>query len=185
MEIIALGIFLLLLLYTAIVIIEEKRAWRENLRLRRLGPFEFPVPSWWKESPGEKDAILFTTSGWRGTFRLLPPTEQNLRESLLGQINNQKIIFDEDATILHPSVLKKSTRTVRIEGTATEGEDTRIYFDAFLSEYPKTGQRLYGESKSSILGGPLENPWFEESLNNCCAAYSLVGKREEKNSESF
>ena len=184
MEIVTLVLFLTALLYTAIVIAEEKRAWRENARLFRLGRFHFPTPSWWKGVRQGDGKIFFTSSGWQGVFRTLPPSGQDLQESLLGKIKRRGIVFDEGSSLHHPPTIKKSVRSARIEGTATEDEDTRIYFDAFLLECLKTKERLYGESKSSVLSGSLEEPWFEESLNNCCAV-PPDGKPGEKNSESF
>ena len=182
MEILVLIIFLALLLYCAIVIMEEKKAFRENAISCNLTPFHFLVPSWWKYNPRGEEKILFTNSDWQGTFHRLPPDEQDLQESLAWKVQAQQIIFDKDSTIHHPLVTMDSIRTARIEGTATEKEDTRIYFDVFLVECLKTRQRLYGESKSPVLSGPREGPWFEECLNNCCSV-PLVEKLEKKNSE--
>ena len=175
MEIAILILVLMALTYTAIVVAEEKRAWRENARLLQLGRFRFPVPSWWKQTPLKQEKVTFTGSNWQGMFRLLPPNQQSLQKSLAGEIAAQQIVFDPDSTLHHLPTSKKFVRRVRMEGTATEKEENRIYFDAFLLECPQTGQRLYGESKSSVLSGPLEGPWFEECLNNCYAV-PLDGK---------
>ena len=183
METIALALFLLALLYAALVVAEEKRAYRENARSFQLGRFCFSTPSWWKALPRGADKIQFTSSSdWRGTFRTLPPNQQELQKSLAQQIKRQDIVFDPDSTSTHSPILKKTVRLFRMEGTATEREEHRIYFDAFLVECLKTGQRLYGESKSSVLSGPLEGPWFEECFNSCFAVLP-DGKREERSSE--
>ena len=184
MEIVVIILFLSALIYTAIVIAEEKRACQENARLFELRCFHFSTPSWWKNTSKEKGKILFTSSNWQGIFHALPPDRQNLQKSLNQRIERQQIALDPDTTLYHPLAVKESVKISRIEGTATEKEDTRIYLDAFMIECLKTGQRLYGESKSSILGGSMEGPWFEECLNSCYATLP-AGKREEKNNEFF
>ena len=170
MEIILLILFLSALIYTAIVIAEEKRAYRENARSFRLGCFHFSTPPWWNVQSHGKEKILFTTSsGWGGTFLALPPHRETLRQGLARHVGQQQIVFD-DPKVSNPSpVVTESVQILRMEGTATEKEETRIYLDIFLMECLKTGQRLYGESKSSVLGGTLEGPWFEECLNSCYA----------------
>ena len=50
---------------------------------------------------------------------------------------------------------------VRLEGTATADRAERLYYDAFLIRNLKTGSFLYAESKSSILNGLVEGPYFE------------------------
>ena len=182
MEVFALILFLAVLLYGALVIMEEKKAFRENARSCKLGPFSFAVPSWWKQTPVDDGKVIFTSSDWQGTFHLLPPEGSELKDELTQKVHAQQIVFDEDATIHHPPFKKNSLRGSRIEGTATENEETRIYFDAFLMECLRTQRRLYGQSKSPVLSGPREGPWFEECFNNCCSV-PLVEKPEEKSSE--
>ena len=180
MEIIGLILLLSALLYTAIVVAEEKKAWRENTRPFQLGRFHLSTPSWWKGTSYNEKKILFTSSGWRGIFLLLPPDRQTLQTNLIRRIRHQQIVFDPDTVLQHPPLVRDSVRMYRIEGTATEQEDTRIYLDAFLAECLETGQRLYGESKSSILAGSIEGPWFEECFNSCYAILPS-GKQEGKN----
>ena len=184
MEIVGLVLFLSVLAYTAIVIAEEKRAYRENIRPYQIGGFCFPTPPWWKNISQGREKTLFTASDWRGIFQLLPPNKKTLQKSLAQRIECQEIVFDADTALYHPPLIKQSVQISRMEGIATEKEEKRIYFDAFLMECLNTGQRLYGESKSPILSGPLEGPWFEECLNNCYAVHP-VEKREKKNNESF
>ena len=183
MEIIALILFLAALLYSAIVIIEEKKAVRENARSCQLPPFRFSIPSWWKRTPEGEKKILFTSSDWQGIFHLLPPEEQSLEESLAQKIQGQQVVFDGDTIIRHPMATNQSLRMARIEGTATEKGETRLYVDAFLAECQETQQRLYGESKSPVLSGSREGPWFEECLNNC---YSIpLGEKPEGRNNGF
>ena len=53
---------------------------------------------------------------------------------------------------------------VRLEGTATQEQTERLYYDAFLVREIKSGHYLYAESKSSILNGLVEGPYFEEVM---------------------
>ena len=65
-----------------------------------------------------------------------------------------------------PQAISPSIQAVHLEGSATEeeGEGERIYFDAYLVHHPEKKCVLYAESKSTILNGPVEGPYFEECL---------------------
>ena len=162
LPILALILFLALLAYTAVVIIEEKRAYRENSCNISIGPFSLPIPSWWK-SRGEGE---YTHSHWRGLFRFIPFLPPLNGRELWALVQDKKIVFDEEKEKIlslssHP---QKRMEIVRLEGLATEDECQRVYLQVFLARCQKTGQTLYGEGKSPPLEGLVEGPYFEECI---------------------
>jgi hypothetical protein len=80
----------------------------------------------------------------------------------------RNLIFDEDTSIVQaPSMLveihQQGIEALRIEGTATEDSEHRVYYDAFIIQGDKG--HLYLESRSSILNGLLEGPFFEQTIS--------------------
>ena len=84
-------------------------------------------------------------------------------------IAERKILFDEETSIIYnPSDFREGAlitsgryEMVRLEGTATADRKERLYYDAFLIREIKSGFYLYAESKSSVLNGLVEGPYFE------------------------
>ena len=164
--------------YTLRVIKNEKRNYLENSQTIIFKNFILLTPRWWTLIPTESEnTISFkrtdTRYDWEARFAWLEEkSELDLIELFKEKIHARNILFDEENSVIHnPSDfiekdLIKSGRfeMVRLEGTATADRMDRMYYDAFLIRELSTGHYLYAESKSSILNGLVEGPYFEEVM---------------------
>lgn len=164
--------------YTLWVIKNEKKVYLENAREIHFKHFKLFTPSWWGEIPTSSDNELCfkrvdTRYDWEARFIWNPLSEPlSIIELFKKQIHARKILFDEDTSIIYnptdfkdrPLVSSGRFEMVRLEGTATEDQQERLYYDAFLVRELATGAYLYAESKSSVLNGLVEGPYFEEVM---------------------
>ncbi len=171
--------------YTMRVIKNEKRNYLENAQEIIFKNFKLLTPKWWSLLPAENEnEIVFkrldTRYDWEARFIWNENvSEKDIIELFKEKINDRRILFDEENSVIHnPSdfrekdlIKSEKYEMVRLEGTATADRMERLYYDAFLIRHLETGHYLYAESKSSILNGLVEGPYFEEvmlrlSLNN-------------------
>lgn len=174
-EWISLILLLGLGVYTLRIIKNEKKTYIKNAKTIEFKNFKFFVPSWWGEIPTQSDNELCfkrldTRYEWEAKLIWNQVANKNdLREIFIAHIKSRNILFDEETSIIYnPSDFKegaliKSGRyeMVRLEGTATANAEERLYYDAFLIREIETGFFLYAESKSSVLNGLIEGPYFE------------------------
>lgn len=167
------------LIYTMIVIKEEKRSYQENARPVQFHALKLLVPSWWTQTLNEKDKICFertdTRYEWKATLSLKPmQTDRTVEESLLEWLKEKDVLFDEQNSVIHnpesfhrhPCVESGEWEIVRLEGTATQAQIERVYLDTYLIRDKKEGLHYFCESRSSVLNGLIEGPYFEEMMNN-------------------
>lgn len=171
--------------YTLRVIRNEKNNYLENAQTINFKHFILLTPKWWTLLPGENEnEISFkrtdTRYDWVARFAWHEDKSQlDLIELFKEKIHARRILFDEENSVIHnPSdflekdIIKSGLfEMVRLEGTATSDQMDRMYYDAFLIRDLQSGHYLYAESKSSVLNGLVEGPYFEEvmlrlSLNN-------------------
>lgn len=164
--------------YTMWVIKNEKKSYLKNAREIHFHLFKFFIPSWWGEVATDSSNVLCfkrldTRYEWVAHFHWITKTEDlEIIELFKKQIADRHILFDEESSIIYnptdfkEGALIKSGRfeIVRLEGTATANREERLYYDAFLIRELSTGHYLYAESKSSVLNGLIEGPYFEEAL---------------------
>ena len=166
--------FILFLLYTLWVIKGEKSQAMEFAKTYNFGPLIFSIPPWWGEDANNEKLIFSrhdTRYDWKATFSWLSST-LSLEDELQKQLKEKEIEMDpETITCLDHNVLmreenlKQSIESfLRVEGTATQAECDRLYYDACLVKLKNKDEILYCESKSSVLNGSLEGPFFEEVL---------------------
>ena len=171
-------LILMALAYTASVVKNEKRVFIQSLRTYHLKQFTLKIPSWWSlekssVSPLKTSFVRKDTDMTKG-FEWTPLEE--LDESISGKdifiqiIKNKKIFFDEVGSIIHktpfPQFDKPFLQTARVEGMATQFGTERIYYDGFILLDQKAGGYLYCESRSSVLNGMVEGPYFEEAIKS-------------------
>jgi hypothetical protein len=163
--VVILGI--LFLVYVARVIKREKKDY-----LATAIPFEFKnfkllIPSWWSLKSNEENLVEYhradTYYDWKAKFLWIPfekqDTEQSLKDYFAGLIIQKGIQFDA-----HEAIITEFPKCIRVEGTATENIEHRIYYDALLIKDINQEGYLFCESRSSILNGMLEGPYFEEVI---------------------
>ncbi len=175
-----LAFFLLIGLgvYTMKVIKNEKKVYLENAIEVHFFHFKLLTPTWWSQVETENDnTICFkrldTRYDWEARFHWVTEKKDiGLIELFKEKITERKILFDEENSVIHnptdfrdKDLIKSGLyEMVRLEGTATLDKSERLYYDAFLVREISTGYYLYAESKSSILNGLVEGPYFEEVM---------------------
>jgi hypothetical protein len=165
-------------IYTMWIIKNERKTYIKNAREVHFKQFKLFVPSWWGEVPTHSENELCfkrldTRYDWEARFIWTEKAELiDIIELFKDHINDRKILFDEDTSIIYnPSDFQEADlitsgqyEMVRLEGTATADRQERLYYDAFLIREKSSGAFLYAESKSSILNGLVEGPYFEEVM---------------------
>ena len=72
---------------------------------------------------------------------------------------------DPSHLLLNPKTSEAFKSFVRVEGTCTEKKIYRFYYDIMIGVL-ENDQTLWCQSKSSVLNGCVEGPFFEEALKN-------------------
>lgn len=175
---------LAILAYTAYVIKKEPESYKKNAKKQKLAHFNLHIPEWWGEIGGDqKNSLVYertdTRYDWRATFiwvnfEDVGPGHEDLREVFVEMIQEKQIVFDPDTSIImNPSDFQSNSAVqsgevemLRVEGTATQKETERIYYDAFLLRDFKNQGFLLAQSQSSVLNGLVEGPYFEEVMLN-------------------
>lgn len=171
-------LFILALIYTLIVVKEERETFIENAKNLSFHEFEFLYPSWWGVTKEEANHIRWerTDTRYDWAANLYYETTLNdqisIEEDFKNRIEEMQMIFDLDSSdILSPEDFKKYPEfqsgileVVRIEGTATQAGIERRYLDAFLIRNNEKKSSLFATSLSSVLNGLVEGPYFEEMM---------------------
>lgn len=173
-----LGAFLLFLIYTLIVVLEEKQSFVDSAKSYTLKQYTFKIPSWWGLTEETADLVcwkrLDTRYDWEARLEFQDHLDSkiSIEEDFKNRIQDLKMVFDLDSSdILMPSDFKDrlevregNLELVRIEGTATQDGTERCYLDAFLIRDHKRKNTLFATSLSSVLNGLVEGPYFEEMM---------------------
>ncbi len=178
---VVIGLFLFGI-YTMLVIKNEKKTYLKNAIEKTFNGFKLLVPSWWGEiQTNDTGHLMFkrldTRYEWEAHFYYIPKTDnsfqnQSIQEALKEKLENKKLLFDADTTIItnpsdfrdRPLLTTGLFELCRVEGTATMDRTERTYYDAFMVRHLQTGDILFCESKSSVLNGLVEGPFFEEVI---------------------
>ena len=151
------------LFYAAFAIKHEKKNSKKNLKEFTLGKIKFYTPSWWSVLEESNKSFKFhrtdTKYDWYTICEHLSSTNRNLQEYVVKRLASEEILFDEKATDI-----TEDDNSVRIEGTATKDNETRLYLDIFVKSIEN--EVYYFESRSSILNGCVEGPYFEELIHS-------------------
>lgn len=178
---VVIGLFLFGI-YTMLVIKNEKKVYLKNAQIKIFHGFKLMLPEWWGAIETGSDFHLHfkrldTRYEWEAHFiytvnQQPQTTLPTIQEALKRKLEEKKLLFDADTTIItNPSDFRdRSLLTTglfelcRVEGTATMDRTERTYYDAFMVRHLQTGDVLFCESKSSILNGLVEGPYFEEVI---------------------
>lgn len=175
---IIIGLFILGA-YTMYVIKNEKNDYLKTAVTFKFHYIQFLIPRWWTQTAEETDYVSFerkdTRYDWIAKFFYFTDETQTPIENLFKEkIQELELIFDRDSSVIYnptdfqknPYVKSGSLEIVRIEGTATEKESERIYYDAILFRNKETGDCVFCSSRSGVLNGGIEGPFFEEAITN-------------------
>ena len=164
-------------LYTMKVIKNEKKQFlKEGVQIQ-FHHFQFLIPKWWTIVEQDRAQMIFkrtdTRYEWEAKLSLhVSSLTHSLEEIYKNEIEQRKIIFDLDTSVIYnptdfnslPIVQDGQYEMLRIKGTATQDRSERLYYDAFILRDKASGDYLYAESKSSVLNGLIEGPYFEEMM---------------------
>ena len=186
MEIITSHIFdwlilLLLLLgalYTMKIIGQENSSFRQDSYEVQFGNLSLKIANWWTLTEQGPTRLKFertdTHYDWYSIFSYFSDhAGKDLPKILEEKLNLEGIEFDSDVVFETDSrVLFRDDKTqeefqeiIRVEGKATQNVVDRIYYDIYLTRRLNDNGYFIFESRSSVLNGSLEGPYFEESLS--------------------
>lgn len=178
-----LALFILGLIYTMIVIREEKSSYEDSAVPYAFKRLSLLLPSWWTKTFEDQNTVCFertdTRYDWKATLKYIAFTQEEkeqllpIEESFLKIIHDKELLFDEINSVVHtpsdfenhPLVLGGQWEIVRLEGTASERHVERLYYDAYMIRDHEDQAHYFCESRSSVLNGIVEGPYFEEMMN--------------------
>jgi hypothetical protein len=164
--------------YTAWVVWREKSVALNNSVKHQLHRLNFSVPSWWSIKDSAQDYLQFHRADTRYDWtchieRLSSVIElkngEDLAEIFRHHMELQKVQFDVEEFSLFIDD-KSSPWIVRAEGTATENFSNRLYLEVALLYSVDQKDLYYLHSKSSVLSGSVEGPYFQTLLENIILA---------------
>lgn len=182
---IILAVLIIGAMYTMLIIGKEKKTFKDEAYDLEFGPLTLPVPRWWTQVDQklEDDGnswIRFertdTRYDWFATFYYIHGgADIPLEKHLENKLNLEDIHYDEgevqietDSRVLFRDPFTKShfQEVIRVEGMATQKIVDRIYYDIYLARGlgDENGYFIF-ESRSSVLNGSLEGPFFEECIS--------------------
>lgn len=173
------ALILLALVYTMIVIKEEPKSYLENAKALNFSGLKLLVPSWWTQTKDSPEEIRFertdTRYDWHAGLYVFDwvNQEQDIEQALIEWLQNKDVLFDEVNSVIHnPSDYKDNEyvqsgewEIVRLEGTATQSQTERVYLDTYLIRDKLHQKQYFCESRSSVLNGIIEGPYFEAMMN--------------------
>lgn len=164
--------------YTMKVIGEEKSSFKDDSYQVTFGNLRLLIPNWWSITHQSDHEIRFertdTRYDWYAVFRYCPAHDgKDLPRLLEEKLNLEEMEFDEDVVFETDSrVLFRDTRVqehfqevIRVEGKGSQKITERFYYDLYLMRTQNDPGYFIFESRSSVLNGLLEGPYFEESLS--------------------
>ncbi len=164
--------------YTLFTIKTESSDFLDEAAFYTLQKITLPIPYWWSVIKQEEKELLFkrtdTYYDWSAHFCYLNSQEKEL-DLLLGEyLEKNKIEFDPDVSIetknkllfKNTALLSKIYQCIRVEGKATQDEHERLHLEMYLFRLENDSHYYFFCSKSSVLNGLVEGPFFEEAILN-------------------
>lgn len=164
--------------YTLKIIGQEKSSFKQDSYLVHFGDLEMMIPNWWTLTEQSPTEITFertdTRYDWFAKFRYFPDHEgKDMPKLLEEKLNLEKIEFDMDVVFETDSrvlfrddkIQSEFQEVIRVEGKAAQDVVDRIYYDIYLMRLLNDKGYFLFESRSSVLNGLVEGPYFEESLS--------------------
>ncbi|MAW07407.1 MAG: hypothetical protein CME61_03885 [Halobacteriovoraceae bacterium] len=160
---------LLVLSYAAWKIKNEPDAYEQSNKFTSLGLYTLKIPPWWGESKKTKSYLQYerldTYYEWAASFEHLDKNSEELNEETLNQIVSElKIEFDQGFEI--ERFQYDNITVIRHEGMGSENNIKRVYMDVAIVFNEKHNKYIRAISRSSVLNGCVEGPYFEKVLSN-------------------
>lgn len=165
--------------YTLWIIRQESTTFLEDSYEVAFQHLSLPIPNWWSITRQENQLIEFqrtdTRYDWYARFEFFPaPPETVLTDVLAQKIESEELDYDKDDVSIEtdsrvlfrdPATQAYFSEVIRVEGKASQRIEERTYFDLFLFRNKKENGYYICESRSSVLNGLVEGPFFEECLS--------------------
>ncbi len=164
--------------YTMKIIGEEKSSFKDEAYQVTFGNLLLTIPNWWTIVQQSDHEIRFertdTRYDWYAILAFFPDHEgKDLPKLLEEKLNLEEMEFDEDVVFETDSrVLFRDSKVqehfqevIRVEGKGTQKVVDRFYYDIYLMRAQNEAGYFLFESRSSVLNGGVEGPYFEEGLS--------------------
>jgi hypothetical protein len=165
--------------YTLKIIRQESSDFLDESYEVEFGKLTLPIPRWWSITKQEAGVIEFqrtdTRYDWYARFEFISDDhDKTLPEILHAKIESDELDYDKDDVVIEtdPRHIFKDERTqkyfpevIRVEGKASQAIEERIYLDLYLFRAREEKGHYLCQSRSSVLNGMLEGPFFEECLS--------------------
>jgi hypothetical protein len=164
--------------YTMKIIGEEKSTFKDESYEVQFGGLSLMIPNWWSITEQTDKHLKFertdTRYEWYAVFAYFPDDSGKSMPDLLEQKLNLEdiefdmdVVFETDSRVLFRDshIQKHFQEVIRVEGKASQAVVDRIYYDIYIMRALNDSGYFIFESRSSVLNGLVEGPYFEESLS--------------------
>lgn len=166
-------------IYTLFIIRRESSDFIDESYEVQFGRLSLPIPRWWTVTRQENQLIEFgrtdTRYDWYARFEFFPDDNNvPLTDILHAKIEREELDYDKDDVVIETESrhLFKDAVTqnhfievIRVEGKASQRIEDRVYLDLYIFRNRAEGGHYICESRSSVLNGLVEGPFFEECLS--------------------
>jgi hypothetical protein len=165
-------------LYALRVIGQEKSSFKQDSYEVQFGDLSLTIPNWWTLTEQAPTCLKFertdTRYDWYAIFTYFPDRAGKELPLILEEKLNQEelefdkdVVFETDSRVLFrdDKIQEAFQEIIRVEGQATQKIEDRVYYDIYLMRRLSDEGYFIFESKSSVLNGLVEGPYFEESLS--------------------
>jgi hypothetical protein len=175
-------LFLILLIggafYTLRIIGQEKSSFKQECYEVHFADLTLMIPNWWSLTEQTPNRLKFertdTRYDWYAYYTYFPNHEDKELTKILEEKLNQEgiefdsdVVFETDSRVLFRDdrIQEQFQEVIRVEGKASQNVVDRIYYDIYLMRRLEDKGYFLFESRSSVLNGLVEGPYFEESLS--------------------
>lgn len=165
-------------LYTLKIIGQEKSSFKDDSYEVRFGDLSLMIPNWWTLTDQKPSCLKFertdTRYDWYSLFAYFPDHENKSMPTLLEEKLNLEmiefdmdVVFETDSRVLFrdDKIQEQFQEVIRVEGKGSQNVIERLYYDIYIMRRLNDKGYFIFESKSSVLNGLVEGPYFEESLS--------------------
>lgn len=177
---ILLSLIMIALLYTALIIKREKKDYLKRAKLKKFFDYKLLIPPWWSSTEESPQHMRFerqdTHHNWIARFERKPcPPSLTSEEIVQKECERMEIEFGPeppekttDAHFIKNHSLRErlSSQSIRLEGRAHQFQTERCYLDLVIVKQNHCPHYDLFYSRSSVLTGLIEGPYFEQVLKN-------------------
>jgi hypothetical protein len=165
-------------IYTMRIIGEEKSTFKDESYEVQFGKLSLMIPNWWSITEQAENHLKFertdTRYDWNAVYAYYPDHENKTIPQLLEEKLNKEllefdmdVVFETDSRVLFrdSEIQEHFQEIIRVEGKASQNVVDRVYYDIYITRAQNDQGYFIFESRSSVLNGLVEGPYFEESLS--------------------